>query len=321
MDPRSRRSKTATVTAAKTVVVTAMLMAPALARADQFTMFDFTYEARRDNTHDAHYDVRAPMYTLTQPDNWTSPIDYTKGTVYIEQDVLTKPSEEETQVDICFLTARGYGCRNTEHYFKTGRVTTIRAVTRFNDFASIDWTKRIPLVQLIVKDKDNRNGGVPPEKFMPTKMRIAMTFVSAGGTYTVPAGFAPNPNLDGGAGPAADAGEAGSDASAAVDAAPAAKDSGAAVAADAAPVVRVDAGNVDPPPPVTGPAPDASAPPPRRMDAGVAPPPDPDPPPPRASGAGSCAVGGGGRSGAFLLLGWAVVAAVALARVGRRRRR
>jgi hypothetical protein len=294
----------------------ALALAPALARAEQFTMFDFTYEARRDNTHDAHYDVKPPQYTLTQPDNWTAPIDYTKGTVYIEQDVLTKPSEEETQVDICFLTAKGYGCRNTEHYFTTGRHLTIRAVTRFNDFDKIDWTRKIPLVQLIVKDKDNRNGGVPPEKFMPTKMRIAMTFVSEGGSYTPPAGFAPLPAADGGTAPA-DAAPAKPDAEAPADAPAAAKDT--APAADAAPGSPPDAGPVAPLPPTGGGPPDASAPP-KKLDAAAVPPAEPDPDPPRASGSGSCAVGGPGRPAAPWPVAWAAAAALALVRVGRRRR-
>jgi hypothetical protein len=125
---------------------------------------------------------------LTQPDSWKTPIDYTQGTIYIEQDVLTKPSAEETQVDICFLTG-GYGCLNTNHYTATGRNTTMNPVTDFWQFEQIDWAKKIALVQLIVKDKNNANGGRPVEKFMPTRMHIALTVVAKGSTYTPPPGF------------------------------------------------------------------------------------------------------------------------------------
>ena len=45
------------------------------AQAEQFTFFDFTYEATTQNTNDAHYDVKSPAYPLPQPDNWKSPID------------------------------------------------------------------------------------------------------------------------------------------------------------------------------------------------------------------------------------------------------
>src|SRR4051794_10198218 len=86
------------------LVGTIALGTAARAHAEQFTLLDFTYEATTANTHDAHYDVKSPMYPLPQPDNWKAPIDYTLGTIYIEQDVLTKPSAEETQVDCCFLT-------------------------------------------------------------------------------------------------------------------------------------------------------------------------------------------------------------------------
>ena len=70
---------------------------------------------------------------------------------------------EDTQVDICFLTG-GYGCLNTKHYFTTGRVTTIKPVKSFWNFGNINWSKKIPLVQLIVKDKNNANGGRPAQQ-------------------------------------------------------------------------------------------------------------------------------------------------------------
>src|SRR6185436_14761410 len=98
------------------------------ARAEQFTFFDFVYEATTANTHDAHFDVRSTAeHMLTQPDSWTAPIDYTAGTVYIYQEVMTKPSMMETQLDICFLTG-GYGCLNTNHYLTTGTYLTVNAV-------------------------------------------------------------------------------------------------------------------------------------------------------------------------------------------------
>src|SRR5688500_429163 len=84
-------------------------------RADQFTFFDMTYTATEQNSNTparGHYDFKeGGQVKLTQPDNWTSPIDYTKGTVVIELEVMSKPSEAETQIDVCFLTSKGYGCR------------------------------------------------------------------------------------------------------------------------------------------------------------------------------------------------------------------
>jgi hypothetical protein len=177
------------------IVAVAGLAAPS-ARADQFTFFDFTYEATTANTHDAHYDVRTG---LTQPSSWKTPIDYTAGTIYIEQEVLTKPSMEPTQVDVCFLTG-GYGCLNTKLYTTTGRNTTVAPTKEFWQFGSINWGGKIPLVQLIVKDKNNANGGRPVTSFMPTKMRIALTAVAAGSTYVPPQGFSAAPAADAGAG-------------------------------------------------------------------------------------------------------------------------
>jgi hypothetical protein len=230
------------------------IAAPRLARAEQFTFFNFEYEATVQNTEDAHYNVRPPAYMFTQPNSWKAPIDYTQGTVYIEQDVLTKPSMLDTQVDICFISTGGrYGCRSTEFYKTTGRVTTRRAANSFYQFAQIDFTRPITHVQLIVKDRANTNGGNPKSSFMPTRMRIAMTFVSAGAEYTPPPGFAAAAATDGGAAPG-DAGVA---------------DAAAAPADAEPPPPKSDAG---PPPPVVTPPP-APAP-------GATPPTSPPPAPP-----------------------------------------
>jgi hypothetical protein len=185
---------------------TALLGLGGRAQAEQFTMFDITFTATAQNTHDAHFDVKPPMYMFTQPDNWTSPIDYTKGMVYIELESIEKPSAEPTQIDICFLTSKGYGCRNTMNYTAPGRYTTARPVmTGFYGFNRIDWTKKIPLVQFVTKDANNVNGGRDKAKFLPHKSRLAITFVSPGGTYTPPPGWSAAPATDAGA-PAADAG-------------------------------------------------------------------------------------------------------------------
>jgi hypothetical protein len=293
--------------------VTGVLLASAAvavpeARAEQFTFFDFEYEATVQNTQDAHYNVRPPQYTFTQPNSWRAPIDYTQGTVHIEQEVLTKPSQLDTQVDICFISTGGrYGCRSTEFYKTTGRVSTRRAANSFYQFAQIDFTRPITHVQLIVKDRANTNGGNPKSSFMPTRMRIAMTFVSAGGTYTPPPGFAAVATADGGAAP---------------DASPVA-DASTSPAADAEAPPKSDAG--PPPPAVAPPSPPA---------AGATPPPAPPSPMPPVAGdprpipasapasGGGCHVSatGAGPTGADLLFLGLLLAGLACLRRARRGR-
>jgi MYXO-CTERM domain-containing protein len=272
------------------------------ARAEQFTFFDFVYEATTANTHDAHFDVRSTAeHMLTQPNSWTAPIDYTAGTVYIYQEVMTKPSMMETQLDICFLTG-GYGCLNTNHYFTTGTYLTVNAVKDFWNFGMIKWSGKIPLVQLIIKDKNNKNGGAPVSAFMPSKMRIAMTFVTKGDTYK------PLPNMmtpmggDGGASvppPAGDAGAPSGNADAGDD--PRAPDAaGAPVTADAAPTTTPKPTRADAAAMTTPPRPD----------------PEPEETPPAASRAsGGCAFAGTPAPG-FALLG----VGLAIAALRRRRR-
>ncbi|HEY0707193.1 MAG TPA: hypothetical protein VGG33_10360, partial [Polyangia bacterium] len=189
------------------------LVPTGVAHAEQFTFFDLKYTATEQNSNiptRGHYDIRdGGAVKFTQPANWTSPIDYTKGTVVVELDVIEKPSAELAQIDICFLTTKGYGCRNTTKYTSPGRYQLVRPMpTGFNDYDKIDWTKPITHVQLVTKDGANNNGGTDLKKFFPHTTRIAVTFVAPGSTYVLPPGWTPAPGADAGVGSPADAGAA-----------------------------------------------------------------------------------------------------------------
>jgi hypothetical protein len=200
------------------VVVGLTLGSTGYAHAEQFTFFDIKYTATEQNSNKpvrGHYDLfDGKEVQFTQPANWTSPIDYTKGTVVIELDAIEKPSEELAQIDICFLTPpKGYGCRNTTKYTKPGRYQLVRPMpTGFNNPQMIEWTKKITHVQLVTKDGANNNGGTDLKKFFPHTSRIAMTFVAPGSQYVLPPGWTPAPGADAGVSPADDAGAAPSDA-------------------------------------------------------------------------------------------------------------
>jgi MYXO-CTERM domain-containing protein len=183
------------------------------AHAEQFTFLDMKYTATEQNSNiptRGHYDIRdGGAVKLTQPANWTSPIDYTKGTVVVELDSIEKPSAELAQIDICFLTSKGYGCRNTTKYTTPGRYQLVRPMpTGFNDYDKIDWTKPITHVQLVTKDGANNNGGTDLKKFFPHTTRIAVTFVAPGSTYVLPPGWTAAPGADAGVGTGSDAGAA-----------------------------------------------------------------------------------------------------------------
>jgi hypothetical protein len=275
----------------------AMLIS-APARAQQVIVFDVTYTASTQTTQDAHYDVPPPA---NLPDNWVSPIDYAHGTVYIHQEVATKPSNKATMVDVCFDgDLPGYGCISTDLYTDPGVHETVAPLTTMWQYDQVAWTQRRTLFQLIVKDTNNNNGGIPQADYMPTTMRIVLTVVAPGGTYVPPPPS--SSSADSGAetegGTTADAGPGGSG----NEGGTSASDSGAAV--DAPSGQGNDSGTVN--------------------EGGAAtPPPSPDAgggsPPSHAvtSGSNGCSVGYGSGGGAILL----TVAAWVVARLRTRRPR
>jgi hypothetical protein len=162
----------------------AALFHPRGVRAQQVVAFDVTYTASTETTHDAHFDVQPPA---DLPANWVSPVDYASGTVHIHQEVTSKPSNKDTMVDICFDgDLEGYGCIGTDLYTDVGTHDTTASLKEMWQYDKVAWTKKRTLFQLIVKDRDNNNGGNPVTDYMPTTMRIVLTVVAQGGTYVPP---------------------------------------------------------------------------------------------------------------------------------------
>jgi hypothetical protein len=288
-----------------TVLGLLALPASAMAQPPQLVAFDVVYTAEYyDMTvkgeHYHHLVLPAP----TEPASWTSPIDYSKGTVYFHLEVMTKPSARSTWITVCFDgDLEAYGCIETGAYTTTGVHDSMRPLSSAWQYGKIQWSKRRTQYHLAIKDAARDN--FPPDseqgQFVPSKMRIVMTIVPPGGKYTPP------PSSEGGGG--SDAGATPVDASEATkDAAVAAADAGA-LAPDAA----------APDPAVT---PDASTskPPTTKMDAASKPPvEEPEPTDPGggakpAGKTGGCAIAGGGSAAGPLVL-------LALAIAQRRRRR
>jgi MYXO-CTERM domain-containing protein len=285
----------------KVLTLFAVLLAPALAHAQaQMVAIDVTYEANSMTTHEAHYDVK-PM--ANQPANWRSPVDYAGGTVYIYLEVMTKPSALDTMIDVCFDGDKeGYGCIGTDLYKDVGVHETTAKLSTMWQYNKVAWTQKRSLFQLVIKDKNNTNGGNPKTAFLPTKLHMVLTIVPPGGTYTPPV------------------------------AKPGGPDAGATTSPDAGALVEADAGSVAPAtpdaapmdPPVTS-KPDAAAvtPPASKPDAAprmdppaTDPPSGEDPPgedPPARKASSGCSFGGGAGGAGWLVL--------ALALLARRRRR
>jgi hypothetical protein len=221
---------------------------------------------------------------------------------------MTKPSARSTIVTICFDGDKaGYGCTDTEPYTTTGVHETMRAMTSTWQYGAIAWSKPRSEYHLVIKDPGlgGTPGGKPATDFVPTMMRIVMTVVPPGGTYTPPASMGGMMTADGGTSAAPDAGSAAADGPAAsADAA-----SGSPDATRVDPTPAPDAGGGTTPRPTV--KPDASAPP--KEDPTEEPPAGNSP----AKKSGGCAVGGGSTGAALPLV---LFGLLALQRRARRRR-
>ena len=277
----------------RTVTLLALLAAPVPALAqEQLVAFDIVYDAvEYDGTVQGEKFHHLARPAPTEPASWVTPVPYYKGTVYIHQEVMTKPSARNTIITICFDGDKaGYGCIDTKTYTTTGVHETVAPITSTWQYGAIDWAKRRSEYHLVLKDPGlgGTPGGKPVSDFVPSRMRIVMTIVPPGGKYTPPPPL--GDSGDGGAAPT-DAGAPSADA--------------ASVPADAA-AGTPDAATTTPPP-----SPDAApGKPTTKPDAASTPPaPEPDPDTGGSGGgsrpaakSGGCSIGGGSPAAASLLL-------------------
>ena len=117
---------------------------------------------------------------------------------------MEKPSKRNTTITICFDgNLEGYGCITTAAYTDVGTYDSKHVLpTATWQYNQIAWNRRRQEYHLVVKDPalGGTPGGRPASDYVPTKMRVVMTVVPAGGTYTPPPGGA-SPAADGGAAP------------------------------------------------------------------------------------------------------------------------
>lgn len=163
-------------------------------RAEQFTLFDETFEftwedAINSTPSKSHHYVKGNALNAQRPTNWVSPVDYRNGKVHIHLEVLEKPEGGQKQGwALCYVGGGSYGCPYTKYYTEPGVYDNEVDMTSFYNNSTIDWTKGITEVDLIYTINDSGMGHVHyfPElkdKTTPTKVRIAMVQLSKGATY------------------------------------------------------------------------------------------------------------------------------------------
>ena len=171
------------------------LISAAMARAEQFVLFDVTFTFTKDDAFNAkpnqsHYYVKSDKLNPQRPKDWTAPIDYRNGTVHLRLEVLEKPAGgQPTTWSVCYIPYKGkdhgYGCIGTGAYKETGLIEKDLPMTTFWQNDNIIWSEGIKEMHLVIKDDHNMHAHkLPdPEKFFPTKVRMTLIQVSKGATY------------------------------------------------------------------------------------------------------------------------------------------
>ncbi len=160
---------------------------PLRAAAEQFVLFDATYEATAQNTMGSMY-PSAPKAGV--PTNLTAPVDYSKGKVHVRYERLEKPSAAPTLLNICLRNAdgpMGYACMPyPDPYTDLGVDDYEHELSAFWQYDVVDWTKGVTQVEFHLKNGSEMlvQGSAD---FYPYRMRVTITLVSAGATYVPPA--------------------------------------------------------------------------------------------------------------------------------------
>jgi hypothetical protein len=174
-----------------------LLTGVAVGRAEQFVLFDVTFNYTKDDADNAkpnpsHYYVKGDRLNPERPKDWTGPVDYRNGTVHVRLEVIEKPAGgEPTTWSVCYIPNKGqnhgYGCIGTDVYKETGVFEKDIAMTKFWQNGDIVWSEGIKEMHLVIKDNSGGQGHAHKrpdfEKFFPTKIRMTLIQVSAGATY------------------------------------------------------------------------------------------------------------------------------------------
>lgn len=163
----------------------------------QFVLFDVTFnyskeDADNSKPNKSHYYITGDMLNADRPKDWTTPIDFSNGTVHIRIEVLEKPpGNAPTTWSLCYIPNKGqgngYGCTTTGVYTEEGVYERDIPMTSFWENESIIWSEGIKQMDLVIKDDSGGQGHAHKradhEKYFPTKVRISMVQVAAGFKY------------------------------------------------------------------------------------------------------------------------------------------
>ena len=183
----------------KSVIVSLLfvLLCSLQVNAEQFVLFDkvFSFDKKEAIPTQSHLKVSLEELSKDMPKNWSSPVNYAEGSLYVYMEVYDKPKgDEKTHWSLCYIANKGqngssYACASSPHYTSTGTFEATRDMTKLWQKDKVVWSQGIKMITLVTKASDNKSGvkgkahaHMQPnmDLFFPTKIRVVMVQVSKG---------------------------------------------------------------------------------------------------------------------------------------------
>ena len=171
-----------------------------LISAQQFVLFDkeFIFEEKDAIPTKSHLKLTADELSKATPKDWTSPVNYKDGQVYIRLEVLGKPAGDvPTHWSLCYIGNKGqngsrYAVAGSPRYTKPGVYEITRDMTKLWQKDKVVWSEGLKAFTLVIKGpkiKDEPAGKshahLQPDlkKFFPAKIRVTMVQLAKGAKF------------------------------------------------------------------------------------------------------------------------------------------
>ena len=140
------------------------------------------------------------QFQLSNPDNWSSPINYAQGTLYQRVEIIEKPSTTPARYAACFfqdqVVSERHACGDPAKIAFTGPGTYYSSqdmTTMYQYSTAVDWTRSPQVIMLHMTDENNHQPDSYPDfmglwigtpnwdLYYPTKLRYTAIIVPPGG--------------------------------------------------------------------------------------------------------------------------------------------
>jgi hypothetical protein len=150
---------------------------------NQIEILDATYTATTANTSDSHYWFPPDDGT---PDNWASPIDFAGGRAHVRFEVIDKPSDTPTLLNVCFEGTPTYACLPYSPLYTDEDVYDFEyPFSAFYQGDQVDGAHGTDQIAFILKDEDEiKRQGDP--NFYPTTIHVTVSLLTEDATYVPP---------------------------------------------------------------------------------------------------------------------------------------